>query len=939
MKNKKWLLSFVLAFCFLFPISFLTGCNKNETPKLKTNAITITVANKVYDGAAIEVSAEATNGTPTLSYKLKTAADTAYSATAPKDAGVYVVKVCVEADEEYAAATQTKEFTISPKELTVEWTDPANLVYSKEAKVATVAITDGVIAGEECEISAVLSTAENSNVNVGQFTYAVQLTNDNYTVANEDATKSYTITPKTITAEWTAPAGGLTYSGTAKVPTVAITDGVVAGDECGVSGALKAGDDNINAGTFEYVATLDNANYALADTDGQGKKSYTIEKANYSTIRQHFKRSDEQDWRTNNTTFTYGDTILMDIYTDGGEEIEGEVTYVLYEYNPEGSYSTVQATINGNAITPLGGGRIYIQAQVAVSRNYYADTSNGVQGFTIQKLAQNAQITSNISKTYDGTAVAAPTYTKLGDGVVTIEYKLQSAGEGAYDTTAPTNAGDYTVRVSVAEGTNYLAGSQTRDFTINKAAQNIQITSSPSKEYDGNSTNPLTYTYLGEGEVSVIREYKVQGADDNTYTQVAPFEVGTYTLRLRTEETANYLADSVTQDFTISMGTQDVQITSNISKTYDGNPVSEPSYTKKGDGAATVEYKVKDADDSTYTTTAPSAVGNYTVRVTIAEDPNKYLTGSATADFTIRDNSGLMSVSLNPSLEFVIDDSGKVASVSATNEEGNFVKASVNFVGMTPTDAIKAFLDFAKEQGYVVENASPEAITLTYKGVANVETIKTAVEAYLGEIDIAATVSTEEIVKNTLVEMAQTYLQEYSVAEIQAMTDKEILNLIAESREETDAFETQEIKDFYYIARSQALIIAKFECIYNIIKNEPSYATQAENLHTAIEAIETAFETFKQTYITLFLKATSPVNVAKSTWIDMKQMLLEAKKNGVEDLSELEASVAELEEAFTQAKTTQNEVISTLISSLETLSDALDDAIASIQNDLQTSNN
>ncbi|MBO7345806.1 MAG: hypothetical protein J6U92_07720, partial [Clostridia bacterium] len=39
-------------------------------------------------------------------------------------------------------------------------------------------------------------------------------------------------------------------------------------------------------------------------------------------------------------------------------------------------------------------------------------------------------------------------------------------------------------------------------------------------------------------------------------------------------------------------------------KTYDGTAVAIPTYNKNSEGAVTVEYKVKTADDATYTTTA-----------------------------------------------------------------------------------------------------------------------------------------------------------------------------------------------------------------------------------------------------------------------------------------------------------------------------------------------
>lgn len=52
------------------------------------------------------------------------------------------------------------------------------------------------------------------------------------------------------------------------------------------------------------------------------------------------------------------------------------------------------------------------------------------------------------------------------------------------------------------------------------------------------------------------------------------------------------------------------------------------------DGIATVKYKAKDADDSTYTTTAPILAGEYTAKVE-AEGNAVYISAQGTIDFTI----------------------------------------------------------------------------------------------------------------------------------------------------------------------------------------------------------------------------------------------------------------------------------------------------------------
>ena len=74
-----------------------------------------------------------------------------------------------------------------------------------------------------------------------------------------------------------------------------------------------------------------------------------------------------------------------------------------------------------------------------------------------------------------------------------------------------------------------------------------------------------------------------------------------------------------------------------LGKTYDGKPVVlNPSNVHfNGDGALTIEYKLEDEDDSTYTTTAPKDAGEYVVRARVAATAEWYGI-SNTKLFTIR---------------------------------------------------------------------------------------------------------------------------------------------------------------------------------------------------------------------------------------------------------------------------------------------------------------
>ncbi len=107
------------------------------------------------------------------------------------------------------------------------------------------------------------------------------------------------------------------------------------------------------------------------------------------------------------------------------------------------------------------------------------------------KIPQTVEITNDISKTYDKQAVSATTYTKLGDGTVTVEYKLASEDDDKYTTTAPINAGSYVVKVSVVESETHLSGYETAEFTISKAKVTVP-TAKNNLTYDGTEQTGVT---------------------------------------------------------------------------------------------------------------------------------------------------------------------------------------------------------------------------------------------------------------------------------------------------------------------------------------------------------------------------------------------------------------------------------------------------------------
>lgn len=104
---------------------------EGDTPKDTTIALTVkkqegSVTNisdisKVYDGTKVSCPTHQAISTGQVSYAFKKAGaeDTTYTDQAPKQAGDYVIRVTVEADDSYKESSETANFTISKRPLTI----------------------------------------------------------------------------------------------------------------------------------------------------------------------------------------------------------------------------------------------------------------------------------------------------------------------------------------------------------------------------------------------------------------------------------------------------------------------------------------------------------------------------------------------------------------------------------------------------------------------------------------------------------------------------------------------------------------------------------------------------------------------------------------------------------------------------------------------------
>lgn len=192
---------------------------------------------------------------------------------------------------------------------------------------------------------------------------------------------------------------------------------------------------------------------------------------------------------------------------------------------------------------------------------------------------------------------------------------------------------------------------------------------------------------------------------------------------------------------------------------------------------------------------------------------------------TIKTEKTVMTLSLNPEIEVVLDEQDKVVTVNALNEEGNLIisaKAFENVEGKSAEEVATLFVQVSKETGYLITGHVSEGenqISISFSGDEALakklyKDVKAEVDYYLEKVDVHATLThaaavTEEQLRDLLSQCAP-YIEQ---AQLQAMDHKELVEQLAANRKETAQLYSQELKNAYYEAKAFAMEQAKMEAL------------------------------------------------------------------------------------------------------------------------------
>ena len=233
-------------------------------------------------------------------------------------------------------------------------------------------------------------------------------------------------------------------------------------------------------------------------------------------------------------------------------------------------------------------------------------------------------LTVNIEGWTFGATANTPTVSgNEGSGAVTFEYKKKGDADDSYSTDVPADAGEYTVRATVAETDGYVDGTATADFTIAKAAATISYeTASVSKTYgDADFTNDLTNT--GNGTVTYTSNNESVATVNSETGLIHIVGSGEATITATVADGTNYTYATKTAQYAIGVNTAAMSVTAtNYTGTYDGDShtitvtVTEPEGTTVKYGTVEGTYDLDEApaytDAGIYNTYYQVTKANYT---------------------------------------------------------------------------------------------------------------------------------------------------------------------------------------------------------------------------------------------------------------------------------------------------------------------------------------
>lgn len=302
-----------------------------------------------------------------------------------------------------------------------------------------------------------------------------------------------------------------------------------------------------------------------------------------------------------------------------------------------------------------------------------------------------------------------------------------------------------------------------------------------------------------------------------------------------------------------------------------------------------------------------------------------------------------MTVDINPSVEFMVDDQNKVVSVTALNDDGSILIAGEAFVGKTPEEATRMVVSLATDAGYLVkgeihvENTDEsQKVEISVSGNSDyakelAKNVKSDVEKYLKDNKITATV--ESVKAKTLDEMRKVVIADglFTEDEVKDMTEEQLYKALAAGRIETAQLLTAEMREAYYRAKDYKISFVEKQATADIISGMgATYKVLMSGYSTALAAYSTSIDTLDDLRYSLLVDPESAYQKALASLRDAKEDLLKEKKL-IFSVKDGDKTYVEISASFKLSEETYNKALKAVEDAGAAANKAMETAIAALR--------
>ena len=300
---------------------------------------------------------------------------------------------------------------------------------------------------------------------------------------------------------------------------------------------LKAGTTTIT------VSAAAGTNYNAADA-----QTYDLTVTKVTPTLTLSANSGRTDWKAGTTSFTY-------TYDGDGEVSVDSSNKDVATVSVDPEKRTVTAEI-------LKVGTTTITVSAAAGTNYTAAKAQ-TYNLTVTKVTPTLWLWEHSGTVDSNAGTTSFDYLYDGDEEVSVDSSNKDVATVSVDPEKRTvtaeilKVGTTTITVSAAEGTNYnAADAQTYDLTVTKGAPALTLSANSGTVDSNAGTTSFTYTYNGDGTVSVDSSNKdvatVSVDTKNKKVTAKILKAGNATITVSVTEGTNYTAAAQKYDLTVS---------------------------------------------------------------------------------------------------------------------------------------------------------------------------------------------------------------------------------------------------------------------------------------------------------------------------------------------------------------------------------------------------